>query len=557
MSKIIRIGTRDSQLALWQAKTVQSQLEHLGHKTVLVPVKSTGDLVLDKPLYELGITGIFTKTLDIAMLNGSIDIAVHSLKDVPTVLPKGIVQAAVLKRGNINDTLVYKTNEEFLSSREAVIATGSLRRRAQWLNRYPTHTIVGLRGNVNSRLEKLEDNEDWNAAIFAGAGLGRLNITPENSINLHWMIPAPAQGAIMITALETDEEVRAICAEINDEVTEICTSIEREFLNRLEGGCTAPIGAICYINKEEEVNFKGILLSKDGTKKIEVTKVVPLGSHYNIAEFCADYIIGKGGRILIDELGRGDKVTNIYSTKKLTNDQLALFHEDVVAESNDAIKINPNRLSKSIVRNEIENVIITSQNAVEALLTNFSAVELQFKNIYCVGRRTKRLVEKRIGKVKHHESYAKNLAEHMAEYMDGTEVTYFCSNLRLDTIPDILSKNNIIVNEVEAYETKFDAEKVEGNLDGVMFYSPSTVQSFLKQNKAKGIAFCIGETTAKEAKKYFEDVRVAKVPLVESVVELVNEYYNIKAHPSLPRGKKKWTKIILLKLTNSLSSGKG
>jgi len=525
MSKIIRIGTRDSQLAMWQAKTVQSQLEHLGHKTVLVPIKSTGDLVLDKPLYELGITGIFTKTLDIAMLKGIIDIAVHSLKDVPTVLPKGIIQAAVLKRGNINDTLVFKTNEEFLSARDAIIATGSLRRRAQWLNRYPTHTIVGLRGNVNSRLEKLEENEDWDGAIFAGAGLGRLGITPENSINLGWMIPAPAQGAVMITALESDEKTREIVAEINDEVTQICTSIEREFLNRLEGGCTAPIGAICYINKEEEVNFKGILLSKDGTKKIEVAKVAALGSHHNIAEFCADYIIGKGGKILIDELTQGDKITNIYSTKKLTNDQVAKFHDDVVAQSNDSVKINPNRLTKSIVRNEIENVIITSQNAVEALLTNFSAVELQFKNIYCVGRKTKRLVEKRIGKVKHYEQYAKDLANHMVEFMDGSEATFFCSNLRLDTIPDILEENNIKVNEVEAYETKFDAEKVEGDLDGVMFYSPSTVQSFLKQNKAKGIAFCIGETTATEAKKYFEEVRVAKVPLVESVVELVNEFY--------------------------------
>ena len=134
MSKIIRIGTRDSELALWQAKTVQSQLEHLGHKTQLVPVKSTGDIVLDKPIYELGITGVFTKTLDIAMLNGDIDIAVHSLKDVPTLLPKGIVQAAVIKRGNVRDCLVFKNNEEFLSQRDAVIATGSLRRRAQWLN---------------------------------------------------------------------------------------------------------------------------------------------------------------------------------------------------------------------------------------------------------------------------------------------------------------------------------------------------------------------------------------------------------------------------------------
>ena len=121
--------------------------------------------------------------------------------------------------------------------------------------------------------------------------------------------------------------------------------------------------------------------------------------------------------------------------------------------------------------------------------------------------------------------YAKDLANHMVEFMDGTEVTYFCSNLRLDTIPDILSENNIKVNEVEAYETKLDAKKVEGDLDGVMFYSPSTVQSFLQQNEAKGIAFCIGDTTATEAKKYFEEVRVAKVPLVESVVELVNEFY--------------------------------
>lgn len=524
MSKVIRIGTRDSQLAMWQAKTVQAQLERLGHKTVIVPIKSTGDLVLDKPLYELGITGIFTKTLDIAMLNEDIDIAVHSLKDVPTLLPKGIVQAAVIKRGNVNDTLVFKDNEEFLSAREAVIATGSLRRRAQWLNRYPTHTVVGLRGNVNSRLQKLEDNEDWNAAIFAGAGLGRLDLTPENSVNLHWMVPAPAQGAIMIAALEHDEETRAICAEINHEETEISTGIEREFLNRLEGGCTAPIGALAYI-KDDEVNFKGILLSTDGTKKIEVSKVVPLGNHYNLAEFCADYIIGKGGKTLIDQLERGDKVANVYSTKKLTDDQLMLFHNDVVAESNDAIKISLNRIPKAVVRNEIQNVIITSQNAVEALLTNFSAPELQFKNIYCVGRRTKRMVEKRIGKVKHTEPNAKKLAEHLVEFIDGTEVTYFCSDLRLDDLPNILTENHIKVNEIEAYQTKFDAEKVEGHLDGIMFYSPSTVEGFLKQNKANGIAFCIGETTAKVAKQYFEEVRIAKVPTVESVIELVNEFY--------------------------------
>ncbi len=524
MSKTIRIGTRDSELALWQAKIVQSQLENLGHKTELVPVKSTGDLVLDKPLYELGITGIFTRTLDIAMLNNDIDIAVHSLKDVPTVLPKGIVQAAVLKRGNVNDTLVFKKNEEFLGAKEAVIATGSLRRRAQWLNRFPTHTIVDLRGNVNSRLQKLEDNEDWNGAIFAAAGIGRIGIRPEEAINLDWMIPAPAQGAIMITALEENETIRAACAELNHEETEICTSIEREFLNKLEGGCTAPIGALAYI-KDEEINFKGVLLSPDGSKRIDVTRVKKLGEHHDMAKFCADFVIERGGKRLMDAIKHSNRKTNVFSTKSFTEDQRLLFNEKVVPESSDFVKISLNRIHPRFLKNEIQNVVITSKNAVESLITNYSATELQFKNIYCVGRRTKRLVENRIGNVKHSEKNAETLAKYLVEYLEGTEVTYFCSDIRLDALPTILTENNIKINEVEAYQTKFDSFKIDNSIEGVMFYSPSTVESFVEKNNNEIIAFCIGETTAKEARKHFNDVRIAKVPTVESVIELVNEYY--------------------------------
>ncbi|SFZ89977.1 hydroxymethylbilane synthase [Flaviramulus basaltis] len=524
MSKIIRIGTRDSELALWQAKIVQSQLENLGHKTELVPIKSTGDLVLDKPLYELGITGIFTRTLDIAMLNHDIDIAVHSLKDVPTVLPKGIVQTAVLKRGNVNDTLIFNDNEEFLGSKEAVIATGSLRRRAQWLNRFPTHTIVDLRGNVNSRLQKLEESETWNGAIFAAAGIGRIGLRPEEAINLDWMIPAPAQGAIMITALEDDEFVRTACAELNHEETEICTTIEREFLNKLEGGCTAPIGALAYI-KDGDINFKGVLLSPDGTKRIDVTRVKKLGEHNDMAQYCADFIIERGGKRLMDNIKNSTRKTNVFSTKSFTEDQRLLFHEKVVADSSDFIKISLNRIHPRFLRNEIQNVIITSKNAVESLTTNYSATELQFKNIYCVGRRTKRLIEKKIGKVKHIEKNAEKLANYLVEYMEGAEATYFCSDIRLDVLPTVLAENNIKVNEVEAYQTKYDGVKIDDSVEGVMFYSPSTVESFVQKNKAEIIAFCIGETTATEAKKHFNDVRVAKVPTVESVIELVNEYY--------------------------------
>ncbi len=524
MSKPIRIGTRDSELALWQANIVKQQLEALGHTTELVPVKSTGDLVLDKPLYELGITGIFTRTLDVAMLNNTIDIAVHSLKDVPTVLPKGIIQAAVLKRGNVNDTLVFKDNEEFLGAKDAVIATGSLRRKAQWLNRYPTHSIEDLRGNVNSRLEKLKTNAHWNGAIFAAAGIGRIGIRPEEAINLDWMIPAPAQGAIMITALDENTLVKDACAALNHEETEICTTIERKFLNRLEGGCTAPIGALARI-KDDEVLFKGILLSKDGSKKIYVERTETLDKHQRMHEFCADYIIERGGKRLMDDIKYSNRSTNVISTKTLTEDQRLLFNDKVVPKSEDFIKISLNRIRPQVLRSEIENVIITSQNAVEALVTNYSAVELQFKNIYCVGRRTKRLITQKIGPVKHAAKNAKALAEYLIEYIEGTEVTYFCSDIRLDDLPNILKENHIKVNEVEAYQTKYDSKEVEDSVEAVMFYSPSTVESFIRQNKKSSIAFCIGETTAKEARKHFKDVRVAKLPTVESVIALVNKHY--------------------------------
>nr|BFF41480.1 hypothetical protein BACY1_32850 [Tenacibaculum mesophilum] len=510
---------------MWQARKVQKLLEELGHQTQLIPVKATGDLVLDKPLYELGITGIFTKNLDIAMLNDDIDIAVHSMKDVPTVLPEGIIQAAVLKRANYNDILLLKDNEEFMAQPNGVVATGSLRRKAQWLNRYPTHKVEGLRGNVNTRLQKLESN-DWNGAIFAAAGLERVGLRPKGAVNLSWMIPAPAQGAIMVTALDENQEIKEICANLNDKDTEICTGIEREFLNRLEGGCTAPIGALAFINeKEEEINFKGVLLSRDGKKKIEVSKKVKVGKHKYIAKDCANYVIDKGGKLIMMEDEGIEKQFSIYSTKKLSEAQKKLLPTSMNVQDSDFIKIRFNRIAPKVVKEEIENVIITSKNGVEALLNSFTSDELQFKNIYCVGRRTKKLIEQRIGKVTHSERNAKKLSDYLSKELKGQEVTYFCSNLRLDTLPLILKAKGITVNEVEAYKTTYSPAKVNEKVNGVLFYSPSTVESYMEKNTADKIAFCIGDSTANEAKKHFKEVQIAKLPTVESVLELVNLHF--------------------------------
>ena len=202
MGKLIRIGTRESQLAVWQATLVQELLAKHNYRSELVFIKTEGDIDLQTPLYEMGVQGIFTKTLDIALLNDKIDIAVHSMKDVPTQLAHGIAQAAVLERASCKDILVYKGDVDFINAQLSfvnddfptvmmpspvtpishsnhvergqsfTVATSSIRRKAQWLNRYPGHVIENLRGNVNTRLRKTREH-NWNGAIFAAAGLER------------------------------------------------------------------------------------------------------------------------------------------------------------------------------------------------------------------------------------------------------------------------------------------------------------------------------------------------------------------------------------------------
>lgn len=300
MKRVIRIGSRDSELALWQANTVKQKLHNSGLSAKIITVKSQGDLDTGAPLYELGITGIFTRALDIAMLNKEVDIAVHSMKDVPTILPKGIVKAAVLKRANPRDVLVHK-GLDFLNT-EGVLATGSLRRKAQWLHRYPLHEIVDLRGNVPTRLGKLKD-QPWNGAIFAAAGLERLGQMPANLVELQWMVPAPAQGAIMVVALAEDEFVLKTLRALNDKETDICTAIEREFLRELEGGCSAPIGALAQISKTK-LSFKGLLSSLDGQELLRIEEEVDVGSAEGIGIRCARRILLDGGAEILQSIKR-------------------------------------------------------------------------------------------------------------------------------------------------------------------------------------------------------------------------------------------------------------
>lgn len=286
MTRKLRIGTRDSQLAVWQATHVQQLLEAKGIASELVYIKSEGDLNTFTPLYEMGVTGIFTKALDMALLGNQIDIAVHSMKDVPVVLAKGIRKAAVLERASHLDILVYKNNTDFLSNDlPATIASSSIRRIAQWKNRYPHHELVSLRGNVNTRLRKLEEN-NWNGAIFAAAGLERIDLRPANSINLDWMLPAPAQGAIMVVCRENDNTSFHNCTVLDHKPTSICTYVEREFLRTLQGGCSTPVSALAVI-ENGELLFSGNIASHDGVNMLSVQEKCALEDHEDIGHQAA------------------------------------------------------------------------------------------------------------------------------------------------------------------------------------------------------------------------------------------------------------------------------
>jgi hydroxymethylbilane synthase len=211
------------------------------------------------------------------------------------------VQAAVLERANILDILVHKGNLDFLES-NGTIATGSLRRQAQWWNKYPNHKVVDLRGNVNTRMQKLNENY-WSGAVFAAAGLERINLKPDNYINLDWMIPAPAQGAMVVVAMAEDEFTLDALSQLNHIETEICTYIERQFLKTLEGGCTAPIGAIAtYNEKEDTIDFKGVLLSIDGKQKLEIEKLVDISEWKKLGFNAAQEILNNGGSELMTEI---------------------------------------------------------------------------------------------------------------------------------------------------------------------------------------------------------------------------------------------------------------
>jgi hydroxymethylbilane synthase len=302
MNRPLRIGTRGSRLALWQANYVASLLRPVARErpVELVEIQTAGDQVRDVPLSAVGGQGAFTKEIQRALLAEAVDVAVHSLKDLPTLPVEGLVLAAVPPRGPTGDAFVSRRHRRFddLPS-GAAVATSSLRRRAQALHRRPDLRMVDVRGNVETRLRKL-DEQALDALILARAGLERLGL--ENAItevlDPSWMLPAVGQGALGIECRTDDRETRTLVERLDHAPTHQAVLAERAFLRELQGGCQVPIGAAAGVDGAS-LTLRGVVLSPDGRKRVEGSVRGPRDDGEKLGRELALDLLGRGARELL------------------------------------------------------------------------------------------------------------------------------------------------------------------------------------------------------------------------------------------------------------------
>ncbi|MGA1844186.1 MAG: hydroxymethylbilane synthase [bacterium] len=302
----LKIGTRASKLAMWQAQWVKDTLRKKGWEgeIELVPISTKGDKILDAPLAEIGGKGLFIKEIEDALLRSEVDLAVHSMKDLPTRLVEGLTVAAIPAREDPRDVLVAKDNTILKHlPPEALVGTSSLRRQSQILHHFPTFHIVQIRGNVETRLRRIEGQDGLNAVIVAAAGLNRLGLYDRVTEYLPTDIclPAIAQGALGIEIREDNDRVRDIVESLDDPATSIAVSTERAFLNRLGGTCQVPIAGYAEI-RDTTLVLDGMVASLNGAEMIRDTVVGSPDDPDELGIRLAEQLLAEGAAEILEEI---------------------------------------------------------------------------------------------------------------------------------------------------------------------------------------------------------------------------------------------------------------
>jgi hydroxymethylbilane synthase len=298
---LLRLGTRKSKLALWQANFVKEKLEALGCKVEIVPITTTGDKILDAPLAKIGGKGLFVKEIENALLAGEIDLAVHSLKDVPITIPEGLTLSAITEREEPYDVLISRNGkklEELPSG--AVVGTSSLRRQVQIKRRRRDLKVEILRGNVDTRLRKLKEGL-YDAIVLACAGVKRMGLSGEISQVLEDFIPAVGQGSLAIETRAEDERVINFVRVLNHEESWLRAVCERAFLKELQGGCQVPIGAYAWM-EEDRIKIKGFISDLEGERFLEGYEEGSLQEAEEVGKRLARRLLREGGEEILREI---------------------------------------------------------------------------------------------------------------------------------------------------------------------------------------------------------------------------------------------------------------
>ena len=565
--KTIKIGTRGSKLALYQAFLVQEELQKKfpEHTFILEIIKTKGDQILDVALSKIGDKGLFTKEMETAWFNGEIDMAVHSLKDLPTKFPEGAKLGAVLKRGDVRDALISLDGRKVkdLTSND-VIATSSLRRKAQLLRINPDFKIIEIRGNVNTRIRKMQEGY-CDVMVMAGAGLQRLEMDEYISelFDPELMVPACSQGAIAVEIRENDRETEMLLAKINHEESYLATEAERAFLGTLEGGCQIPVGSYTTIDGE---NFKitGFISSIDGKKFLKDSAEGTIGEAVYISAKLARSLYNSGGSEILKEI-RNENLAN--SQSELVLKDKVIISTRAVEASDTLPEIIKSSGGKLIALPMIEIVSSTLDSQMTAALNNLDQYDwIFFTSKNGVVNFFKQLIDTRGS-----SELPKTVKLAVIGYKTGLELEYYgyaptfiseentaeeflnrfsakmqpenltillaLGNLADDTLQIHLSANNK-VHRINVYQTikpaQADTHILElirnGQYDLIVFTSPSTFRnfcSFYDQSLAGKLKMAsIGSVTTKAIQKAgFEPLFTAKKSNAEGIRDAITEFY--------------------------------
>lgn len=565
----IKIGTRGSKLALYQAFLVQEELQKHYPRTsfIIEIIKTKGDQILDVALSKIGDKGLFTKEMETALFNGEIDMAVHSLKDLPTKFPEGAKLGAVLKRGDIRDALISLDGRKVkdLTSND-VIATSSLRRKAQLLRINPDFKIIEIRGNVNTRIRKMQEGY-CDVMVMAGAGLQRLEMDEYISelFDPELMIPACSQGAIAVEIRENDPDTAQLVSKINHTESFAATEAERTFLGTLEGGCQIPVGSYTMI-EGDKFKITGFISSIDGSKFLRESAEGALSDAVYLSAKLAKSLYNKGGAQILSEI-RNETLANPQAVLTLKDKVIistrALEASDTLPEilkssgakllSLPMIEIIPSPLDPQMAEdlNNLESfdwIFFTSKNGV----VNFFKQLIDSKGNTTLPKTVKlAVIGLKTGLELEYYGYApifiseENTAE---EFLNHFEAKYKPENLKIllalgnladNTLENRLSIQNT-TRRINVYQTVKPAQADQAILelikidayDLIVFTSPSTFNNFCSfydpslLEKLKMAS--IGTVTTKAIQKAgFEPLFTARKSNAEGIRDAINEFYQI------------------------------